>query len=148
MSKHATPLRLSESLVDDAKVMSAISHRSTNEQIEYWAHIGQLVETSLSASDIALLLAEKAAVAVVSNQSVSTEVVYQKSDTEFDPLELMNTVAEDSPSGELVEVLKQRQHVLYEPAGVPGLLRAVYPNGDTEIGSFKNGKFKKRKSIS
>ncbi len=148
MSKHSTPLRLNESLVSDAKVMSTIYHRSTNEQIEYWAHIGQLVETTLSASDIALLLADKAeiTVSVSGNQSATETVKYEKSDEKFDPLALMNTVAEDSLSGMVAEELKQRQHVLYEPAGEPGMLRAIYPNGDTEVGTFRNGKFKKRKS--
>jgi len=149
MSKHSTPLRLNESLVSDAKVMSSVYHRSTNEQIEYWAHIGQLVETTLSASDIALLLAEKAevTVSVSGNRTATDAVEYEKSDEKFDPLTLMNTVAEDSQSGRVAAALKQRQHVLYEPAGEPGMLRAVYPNGETEVGIFKNGKFKKRKRV-
>lgn len=35
---------LSQKLVDDAKIQSQASHRSTPKQIEHWATIGKIVE--------------------------------------------------------------------------------------------------------
>ncbi len=36
-------IRLSESLIKKAKIFAAAEGREPNQQIEYWAHIGQLV---------------------------------------------------------------------------------------------------------
>lgn len=39
----AVALKLSDSLVEDAKVVGAAEHRSVSKQIEYWARIGKAV---------------------------------------------------------------------------------------------------------
>jgi hypothetical protein len=39
----AIALKLSDSLVEDAKVVAAAEHRSVPRQIEYWARIGKAV---------------------------------------------------------------------------------------------------------
>ena len=39
----AVALKLSDSLVEDAKVVGAVEHRSVPKQIEYWARIGKAV---------------------------------------------------------------------------------------------------------
>jgi len=39
----AIALKLSDSLVEDAKVVGAAEHRSVPKQIEYWARIGKAV---------------------------------------------------------------------------------------------------------
>jgi hypothetical protein len=39
----AVALKLSDSLVEDAKVVGAVEHRSAPKQIEYWARIGKAV---------------------------------------------------------------------------------------------------------
>jgi hypothetical protein len=39
----AIALKLSDSLVEDAKVIGAAEHRSVPKQIEYWARIGKAV---------------------------------------------------------------------------------------------------------
>ena len=39
----AVALKLSDSLVEDAKVVGAAEHRSVPKQIEYWARIGKAV---------------------------------------------------------------------------------------------------------
>ena len=39
----AIALKLSDSLVEDAKVVGAAEHRSVPRQIEYWARIGKAV---------------------------------------------------------------------------------------------------------
>jgi hypothetical protein len=40
----ATAVKLSESIVSDAKIMSKAFNRSVAGQIEYWARIGKIVE--------------------------------------------------------------------------------------------------------
>jgi len=39
----AVALKLSDSLVEDARVVGAAEHRSVPKQIEYWARIGKAV---------------------------------------------------------------------------------------------------------
>lgn len=39
----AVALKLSDDLVEDAKVIAAAEHRSVPKQIEYWARIGKAV---------------------------------------------------------------------------------------------------------
>ena len=40
----AVALKLSDSLVEDAKVVGAAEHRSVPKQIEYWARLGKAAE--------------------------------------------------------------------------------------------------------
>lgn len=40
----AVAIKLSDSLAQDAKLYSAITHRSVPKQIEYWSRIGKLAE--------------------------------------------------------------------------------------------------------
>ena len=40
----AIALKLSDSLVEDAKVIGAAEHRSVPKQIEYWSQIGKIAE--------------------------------------------------------------------------------------------------------
>lgn len=39
-----TMIKLSSSLVSDARRLAAINFRSTAKQIEYWAHLGRTIE--------------------------------------------------------------------------------------------------------
>lgn len=40
----ATAVRISEKLVDDARIFGRIDHRSLAGQIEHWAHMGKYAE--------------------------------------------------------------------------------------------------------
>jgi len=40
----ATAVRISEKLVDDARIFGRIDHRSLAGQIEHWAHMGKFAE--------------------------------------------------------------------------------------------------------
>ena len=40
----ATAIRISDRLVNEAKLMSKIENRSLTKQIEYWARIGKIAE--------------------------------------------------------------------------------------------------------
>jgi hypothetical protein len=40
----ATSVKLSESIVDEAKIISKVLNRSVSGQIEYWAKIGKIAE--------------------------------------------------------------------------------------------------------
>ena len=54
----ATAIRISESLIDEAKKYSKIDHRSLTGQIEHWARIGKCAEENpdLSYSQIKEIL--------------------------------------------------------------------------------------------
>lgn len=60
-----TPLRLSDSLLREAKQKGARSHRSAAAQIEHWAAVGRVLEVGLTDSQIEAVAAGLAKVLVV-----------------------------------------------------------------------------------
>jgi len=47
MAKASSPIRIQSELMSNAAVLGKLHHRSAAEQIEYWASIGQKVESLL-----------------------------------------------------------------------------------------------------
>jgi hypothetical protein len=52
MAKSGTPIRLRADLMEAAALEGKVLHRSTAQQIEYWAHLGRAVGTSLPTQDL------------------------------------------------------------------------------------------------
>lgn len=67
MGKASSPIRLERGLMDAAKTTGALSHRSSAEQIEYWADLGRKVSHVLSPD---VILALKAGFATLSVEQV------------------------------------------------------------------------------
>ncbi|HEX4916322.1 MAG TPA: hypothetical protein VFV43_00345 [Limnobacter sp.] len=131
MAKAASPVRLQSTLMENASVMGKLHHRSAAEQIEYWASIGQQVESVLNPQT---LLELKAGLLQIRLEQVQTEAV--SAATVFANLamkrmagELPKTVA---PEG--VRYQASTQH--------PGYLEKIDPSGKVKVGQFENGKFK------
>jgi len=115
------PVKLSDSLVLDARLSSEFAQRSIAGQIEFWAGLGRAVETLLRGREV-LALQKTAAARPLS-----------------DCLE-----AVDSPIGNrrVADYLKSRPFPHYEAVpGRPGLLRRIEENGTRTVGRFVNRKF-------
>jgi hypothetical protein len=120
------PVKVSDALVLDARLMGEVSQRSIAGQIEFWARLGRAVETLLRGDQmLALCKAGKAK-----------------------PLSAcIKTI--DSPAGRkrLAAHLRSLPYPHYEPApGVAGLLVRIEANGKRTTGRFVNRKFQPAKS--
>ena len=115
-------MKLSDSLVLDARLTGQIAERSIAGQIEFWAKLGRALESLLDgARSLALCRAGSAK-----------------------PLSaLLDSV--DSPEGQrrLTAHLQSQPHPHYEPASdQPGLLVRIEADGKRTVGRFVNRQFK------
>jgi hypothetical protein len=115
------PVKVSEALLLDARLMGAVAQRSIAGQIEYWANLGRAIETLLRGDQVmALSHAGQAK-----------------------PLSACLKSA-DSSSGRkrMAAYLHARPYPHYEPApGSAGLLVRIEANGNRTTGKFVNRKF-------
>jgi len=115
------PVKLSDDLVLDARVIGKIARRSIAAQVEYWAGLGRAIELVLQGRQ-ALALSQAAAARPLSG--------------------CLDSV--DTPEGRnrLMETLQGRPYPHYEPApGSPGLLVRVEQDGTRTLGRFVHRKF-------
>ncbi len=120
------PVKVSDALVLDARLMGEATQRSIAGQIEFWARLGRAVEILLRGDQmLALCQAGKAKPLSACLDSI------------------------DSPEGRkrLAQHLLSLPYPHYEPAtGSPGLLVRVDANGRRTIGRFVNRKFQAARS--
>jgi hypothetical protein len=119
------PVKLSESLVLDARLTGEVAERSIAGQIEFWAGLGRAVE-SLLRVDNALALKKRGEVLPLSAclKSVSTRAGQTR----------------------LTAVLAARPYPHFEPAPTPGLLVKIDKDGTRTTGRFVNREFHPAKS--
>jgi hypothetical protein len=115
------PVKLSDSLVLDARLTSQVAERSIAGQIEYWASLGRAVEPLISG--------EKA-------------LALRKSGDAVPLSELISTV--DSPAGRkrLAEYLAKQPYPHYEATDRPGYLVRIEQDGTRTVGKFFNREFR------
>lgn len=119
LKRMSQPVKVSDALVLDARLMGEATQRSIAGQIEFWARLGRAVEALLRGDQVlALSKAGKAKPLSACLQSV------------------------DSPEGRerLAEHLKSLPYPHYEPAR-GGLLLRIEANGKRTTGRFVNRKF-------
>lgn len=114
------PVKVSDTLVLDARLTGEVAERSIAGQIEFWARLGRAIEPFLR-TDQALALRRAGDSKPLSEYLLSV----------------------DSPQGRkrLTEHLKSRPYPHYEPADAPGLLVRIEANGKRTIGRFINRQF-------
>ena len=114
------PVKVSDSLLLDARIAGAAVERSIAGQIEFWAKLGRAVELLLRGDRVlALCQSEK-------TKSLS---------------ECLESV--DSPAGRdrVRDYLKTRPFPHYETASSPGLLVQIQADGTRTVGRFINRQF-------
>ena len=115
------PVKLSDGLVLDARLVGEFAERSIAGQIEYWANLGRAIEPLLQGTQ-ALALCKKASARPLS--------------------ECLETV--DTPEGKdrVKKYLEAQPFPHYEQAReAPGLLVRIEADGKRTIGRFVNRKF-------
>lgn len=131
MAKAHSPLRLDASLVEQAKLSGKHLHRSTAEQIEYWADIGRSVSKIITPETLLQLYAGlvKVKIEPVAGQTV-------------DPDDLFNTLEEDRVSGCFQDSITSSV-LRYQASAVHlGMLEQIDSDGKVSVGQFENGQFK------
>jgi hypothetical protein len=114
------PVKVSDSLLLDARIAGELVERSIAGQIEFWAKIGRAIEPLLSGDNVLALC-----------RSAGTQ-----------PLSAcLESV--DSPAGRkrVSQYLKTRPYPHYEPAEKAGLLVRIEANGRRTVGRFVNRQF-------
>ena len=114
------PVKVSDTLVLDARLTGEVADRSIAGQIEFWARLGRAIEPLLR-GDQALALCRSG---------------------DSRPLsECLRSV--DSPAGRrrVAEHLKTQPYPHYEPADSPGLLTKIDSDGKRTLGRFVNRQF-------
>jgi hypothetical protein len=116
------PVKLSDSLVLDARVTGDVARRSIAGQIEYWARLGRAVEPLLQGAQ-SMALSRGAGAKPLSG--------------------LLESIGTEAGAERLQEHLRTLPHPRYEPvAGSPGLLIRTLADGTRQTGRFVNRKFK------
>lgn len=130
MPKHTSPMRLEKSLVDKASVVGRKMHRSINDQIEYWADIGERVSKMVSPNSLDQVMAGLARLHV---EPILAAPV--------DPEAVFNTLAGDRESGALAEALSAGRVRYQASRSHPGQLERIDERGQVQVGQFKGGRF-------
>ena len=120
------PVKMSDALVLDARLMGEVTQRSIAGQIEFWARLGRAVETLLRGDQ--MLALSKAGIVKTLSECLR---------------------AADLPEGRqrLAEHLQSLPYPHYEPAaGSAGLLVQIDANGKRTLGKFVSRKFQPVKS--
>ena len=114
------PVKVSDALVLDARLIAEVAERSIAGQLEFWARLGRAIEPLLR-GDKALALRRAGDAKPLSDCLRSV----------------------DSPAGRrrVAEHLKTRPYPHYEQADEPGLLVRIEDNGKRTIGRFVNRQF-------
>jgi len=116
------PVKLSDALILDARLVGKAAERSIAGQIEFWARVGKAVEPLLR-GDRALRLKERGDAVPLST--------------------LLATVGARAGRQRLDAHLAARPFPHFEPApGRPGLLVRIEADGTRRVGRFVNRKFK------
>lgn len=130
MAKAASPIRLQQVLMQQAESAARRFHRSTAEQIEYWAELGRSVSATL---DPDVLLSISAGLARLNIEPVIG--------TPVDPEEIFETLDHQRDDGTLQHSVTTSQLRYQASLTQPGLLERIDQNGKVTTGRFENGEF-------
>jgi hypothetical protein len=130
MAKASSPIRIQSDLMSNAAVLGKLHHRSAAEQIEYWASIGQKVESLL---DPETLLQIKAGLLRVKLEQVNAPPV--SADWVFGNLDMKRS------TGELKSEVSQHKVRYQASTAHPGMLEQIDAKGKIRLGQFDNGVF-------
>lgn len=114
------PVKVSDTLVLDARLTGEVAERSIAGQIEFWARLGRAIEPLLR-GDKALALRRAG-----DSQPLS---------------ECLNSVDSAAGRRRLAEHLNSLPYPHYEPVDAPGLLVRIEADGKRTVGRFVNREF-------
>ena len=130
MAKANSPVRLQDDLMQAAKLTGERFHRSSAEQIEYWADIGRKVSTVLDPdilSNIAMGLTR-----------VKVEPIYG---VRINPDDVFKALDIQREEGELAQLVTGSSIKYQSSLKHPGYLEKIDQQGKVEVGRFNEGEF-------
>ena len=130
MAKASSPIRLQKDLMQAAESTGKRFHRSTAEQIEYWADLGRSVSSTLNPD---VLLSIKSGLTRLNIEPVLSLPV--------DPEQVFSQLEEQRKTGKLTDFVTESP-VRYQSSGKhPGKLECIDRNGRVTVGQFVSGQF-------
>ena len=131
MAKSASPIRLQEDLMKLAAVTGKRYHRSTAEQIEYWAAMGRDVSAMLNPDD---LLSVSTGLATIKVVPIYSEPV--------DPIEVFRGLEDQRSTYKTLPQAVTSSLVKYQVSLThPGYLVQINSSGIVKTGKFHDGGF-------
>ncbi len=130
MAKSASPIRLQADLMQAATVAGKRLHRSTAEQIEYWADMGRRVATVLGPDDLLSVASGLA--------KINIEPIYAKP---VNPDEVFESLEDDRRAGSLYQITSNNTVRYQVSESHQGYLEQVNSDGEITTGKFDNGEF-------
>ncbi len=130
MAKAHSPVRLQADLMNAATTTGKLMHRSTAEQIEYWASVGRRVASQLTPDNIVALSSGLANIKV---EPVTTDAI--------DPDAVFESLEYDRSSGNLANTISASEVKYQASKNHPGYLEKTDPSGHITVGQFSNGTF-------
>lgn len=130
MAKAASPLRLQADLMRTAALAGKRFHRSTAEQIEYWADLGRQVADTLDPDTLLSVSSGLARIRVepVVGDPVSPDRVFQ-------------LLEQERVAGTLSQSVTQSTIRYQVSESHPGYLEQINQHGEITTGKFENGEF-------
>ncbi len=130
MAKAHSPVRLQADLMNAASTTGKLMHRSTAEQIEYWASVGRRVASQLTPDNIVALSSGLANIII---EPVTTDAI--------DPDAVFESLEYDRSSGNLTETISPSEIKFQASKSHPGYLEQIDISGHITIGQFSDGAF-------
>lgn len=144
MAKQDSPVRINPTLLSQAQAAAETFNRKVTDQLSYWANIGRLVESKLNGNELSALFSGIGDIQVIVGHHVdSHDSAVDESSFSVVDLALSNQTP-DSFGQTTAFISKKSTGVRYEvDPSRAGLLRRVAQDGSFEVGTFKNGVFRK-----
>lgn len=130
MAKAASPIRLQKELMQAAQSTAKRYHRSTAEQIEYWADLGRTVASTL---DPDVLLSVSSGLSIIKTEPVISLPI--------DPDSVFQALEKDREAGILANRVTTSAIRYQTSIKHPGYLEKIDLNGDITTGQFEKGEF-------
>lgn len=126
------PVKLSDDLVQSARLEAAATDRSITAQIEHWAKLGRAVETALQHADVLALKRNNGDLIKSFPQPSEREAVRA----------LLERIAATADRSAVVEKLRARGRPVYaaDPR-YPGMVVRIDPDGGRTPGHFVDRRF-------
>lgn len=135
MAKAASPIRLQNDLMQVAESTAKRFHRSTAEQIEYWADLGRSVAATV---DPDVLLSVVSGLTTLKAEAVFSAPI--EPDSVFQALENARAAGtlSDTVTRSAIRYQASQKH--------PAYLEKMDADGNISVGQFNNGQFVERKN--
>ncbi len=135
MAKAASPIRLQEELMQVAESTAKRFHRSTAEQVEYWADLGRKVSSTL---DPDVLLAINLGLTVIKTEPIFSDPV--------DPDRVFKSLEKERETG-LLSAAVTHSAIRYQASTEhPGYLEKIDACNNITTGQFEGGQFIERRA--